>query len=137
MKYLYFCLILITVGCISDYTPDYIPDYTPLEGDINEQEEDGLYYTSVPMFIEINNVPPPFDVAGNFPYVLWINGQRVPYAPVKELTAVVDKVGRSEIKEIQYADIHKGWLYPHMSPPPHDEPETQGRTRSVRALHGE
>jgi hypothetical protein len=129
MKYLYFPIVLILTGCISNNQP--------LEGDFFQNQDEDIFYVSGPMFIEINNIPPPFDVAGNFPYVLWINGQRVPYAPVKELTAVVSKIGKDKIKEIDYADIHKGWLYPHMSPPPHDEPKIRGRTRSVGIKHGD
>ena len=125
MKYLYLPLVLILVGCISSNSPT--------EGDFLKREGNGMYYAHKPMLMEINSVPPPFDIGGNFPYVLWINGKRVPYAPMKELSAVVAKVGEDKIKDIDYADIHKGWLYPHLGPPPHELDEIPDRTRSVRA----
>ena len=93
MKYLYLPLVLILVGCISSNSPT--------EGDFLKREGNGMYYAHKPMLMEINSVPPPFDIGGNFPYVLWINGKRVPYAPMKELSAVVAKVGEDKIKDIE------------------------------------
>ena len=134
MKYLYFSIVLILVGCVSHHPPmEY--EVQPMEGDFFQNQDEGIYYVSDPMFVEINSVPSPFDINGNYPYVLWINGQRVPQAPMKELTAVVNKVGRDKIKNIDLADIHKGWLYPHHGPPPH-EPQPQGRTRQVGSKRG-
>ena len=83
-----------------------------------------------PYLMEINNVPPPFDVAGNFPYVLWVNGKHIPYPPHKDLGEVVAKVGKSNIPPINPLDIHKGWLQPHYARI-EDEKENSGRTRSL------
>ena len=75
-------------------------------------------YFQDPLFIEVNNVPPPFDVNGHFPYVLWINGERVLYAPTEEIQALIKKVGNNNIRKLNSSDIHAGWLKPHYGPSP-------------------
>lgn len=84
-------------------------------------------FFKTPLLMEINSVPPPFDVAGNYPYVLWINGRRVQNIPMGELRAVVNKVGKENIKQIDLADIHKGWLTPHYGPLLPAPPQAQRR----------
>ena len=66
------------------------------------------------IMIEINNVPPPFNLNGNNPYVIWMNGKRV-NLPKEDLKELVNKVGAENIPKINKGDIHKGWLYPHTS----------------------
>tara|TARA_B100001123_G_scaffold429447_1_gene547970 strand:+ start:1442 stop:1711 length:270 start_codon:yes stop_codon:yes gene_type:complete len=62
--------------------------------------------------IEINSIPPPFDINGNRPYVIWINGQRADLSQ-KEIKAIVANIGEENITESNSTDIHKGWLFPH------------------------
>ena len=64
------------------------------------------------VLVEINEVPPPFSLGGNNPYVVWMNGKRV-NLPKGDLEKLVRKVGRENIPKINPADIHKGWLWPH------------------------
>ena len=67
-------------------------------------------------FVEINNIPEPFDVAGSRPYVLWINGERIKHIPTEHLKKLVEIV-RSEVAPINTNnDIHAGWLTPHFVP---------------------
>jgi|TARA_B100001094_G_scaffold327178_1_gene384763 hypothetical protein len=65
-----------------------------------------------PILIEINNVPPPFDVAGNFPYVLWINGMYISNPDHKALHEIINKIGEDRIPGINPKDIHNGWIQP-------------------------
>lgn len=118
------------MGCVYSPPPSIV-HVTPSNPQALDSPPPLEAFFKAPLLMEINSVPPPFDVAGNFPYVLWINGQRVPYAPVQELRAVVNKVGEENIKEIDMADIHKGWLSPHYGPPSQDIPQAQGRTRTL------
>lgn len=67
---------------------------------------------SDPVFIEINEVPPPFDLGGASPYVVWMNGKRVKL-PKADLKRLVSKVGEENIPKADPYDIHKGWLWPH------------------------
>jgi len=62
--------------------------------------------------IEINSIPPPFDVNGRFPYVVWVNGKRVDM-PQKDILVLVEKIGKENIKPSNNKDIHIGWLTPH------------------------
>ncbi len=64
------------------------------------------------VLIEINSIPPPFDVAGNNPYVLWVNGCRIDMSK-KDLIEFVNKIGMENIEPMQTSDIHKGWIQPH------------------------
>ena len=104
---------------------------SPTEAESNSTEAVKVLVTHPegPYLMEINDVPPPFDVAGNFPYVLWINGKHIPSPPYKDLSGVVAKVGESNIPSIDPADIHKGWLEPHYAKT--KEEENLGRTRSL------
>ena len=87
MKYILIFLILFSSGCLqSNNTKGYS--------------------------IEINSVPPPFDLNGHAPYVLWINGKKVDL-PKEDLLALVNKVGVEKIPKINPLDIHKGWLWSH------------------------
>jgi hypothetical protein len=70
--------------------------------------------SSHPLLIEINSVPPPFDLGGNNPYVVWMNGRKV-HLPKEDLVVLVDKVGKKNIPNINLIDIHKGWLWPHFA----------------------
>ena len=89
MKYFCALLILLTTGCLQMKTKK-----------------------TQPVLIEINSVPHPFDLAGNNPYVVWMNGKRVKL-PKQDLSELVSKVGEENIPEIDSSDIHKGWLFPH------------------------
>lgn len=80
-------------------------------------------------FIEINSIPPPFDVNGRRPYAVWVNGQRVDM-PKKDIMALVNKIGKENIKPADTNDIHRGWLFSHFSEPPTDG--TLGRKRQAQ-----
>jgi len=67
-------------------------------------------------FVEINNIPQPFDVAGSRPYVLWINGERIKDIPMEDLKELVNKVSSEVVKFKPSHDIHAGWLTPHFVP---------------------
>ena len=62
--------------------------------------------------IEINSIPPPFNINGRFPYVVWMNGKRVDM-PQKDILALIKKIGKENIKPSNNKDIHIGWLIPH------------------------
>ncbi len=66
-------------------------------------------HTQGSYLMEINNIPEPFDVAGNYPYVLWINGERFS-APMNDLKNIVAQIGKENIPDIDRNDIHKGWM---------------------------
>ncbi len=67
-----------------------------------------------PVAVEINSVPPPFDMNGHNPYVVWMNGKRV-NLPKRDLLLLVDKVGKENIPTISHKDIHRGWLFPYFA----------------------
>ena len=64
------------------------------------------------ILIEINSVPPAFDLAGNHPYVLWINGVKI-NAKKQDIINFVNKIGMENIKPMTTSDIHNGWIEPH------------------------
>jgi hypothetical protein len=82
-----------------------------------------------PVFIEINQVPPPFDIGGVDPYVIWINGKREKVAP-HYIEPIIEKIGRKNIKPIDIPNLHEGWLRPHFFEQPEKEVHL-GRTRSL------
>ena len=73
--------------------------------------------------IEINSTPPPFDVNGVFPYVVWVNGRRVNMQK-KDIMALVDKIGKDNIKRANALDIHRGWLFSYFGGDSTDEFKT-------------
>lgn len=76
-----------------------------------EPNNKGQFY-----FVEINNIPQPFDVAGVRPYVLWINGERIKNVPMDDLRQLVNKVSSEVTPFKPKMDIHAGWLTPHFVP---------------------
>lgn len=100
--------VFLLLGCNSAPAPQ--PDL------ISYSHEDTIKVTT-PMFIEINSKPPPFDLGGATPYVLWVNGERF-HLPPSELIYLVNKIGANKINNTNVADIHKGWLYPIKGPFP-------------------
>lgn len=79
-----------------------------------------------PVFIEINQVPPPFDIGGRDPYVIWINGAKVK-VPSHYIQPIINDVGRENIRPIDIPNLHEGWIYPHYF----EQPQKQvGRVRS-------
>ena len=79
-----------------------------------------------PSVIEINTVPPPFDVNGRYPYVVWANGERVDMSR-GDVLALVKKIGKENIKIVESSDIHKGWLYSYLRGGPTNEFESKKR----------
>ena len=75
--------------------------------------------------IEINSIPPPFDVNGAYPYVVWANGRRV-NMPKKDIMILVDKIGKDNIKRSNTSDIHRGWLFSYFGGDTTDEFKTGG-----------
>ena len=69
---------------------------------------------SSPVAIEINSVPPPFDLGGHNPYVVWMNGKRV-NLPKKDVLSLVNQVGQDNIPPADVRDIHRGWLFPYFA----------------------
>ena len=51
-----------------------------------------------PVFVEINQIPPPFDLAGNDPYVVWVNGARV-HLPKEDIEPIIKKIGKENIRK--------------------------------------
>jgi hypothetical protein len=80
-------------------------------------------------FIEINSVPPPFDIDGRYPYVVWVNGERVSM-PKKDIVSLVNKIGKENIKRADTGDIHRGWLFSHLKGDPSNEFEQKQRSES-------
>jgi len=80
-------------------------------------------------FIEINSVPPPFDIDGRHPYVVWVNGERV-NMPKKDIIALVNKIGEENIKRADSKDIHRGWLFSHLKGDPSNEFQQKQRSKS-------
>tara|TARA_R100000808_G_scaffold24269_1_gene55501 strand:+ start:23786 stop:24181 length:396 start_codon:yes stop_codon:yes gene_type:complete len=87
------------------------------------------YWEDQPVFVEINQVPPPFDLAGHDPYVVWINGARV-RVPKEYIHPIIDTVGKENIQPIDIPNMHEGWLQPHFFEQA-DEAIHKGRTRIV------
>jgi hypothetical protein len=65
-----------------------------------------------PILIEINSIPHPFDVAGTFPYALWVNGMGISNPDQAALSEIIKKIGKENIPPIDMRDIHKGWTEP-------------------------
>jgi hypothetical protein len=119
VKYLSIILILIVFGCLQKRSL-----HKSMEASIAQEVK------QKPVLIEVNSVPPPFDLAGNNPYVVWMNGRKV-NLPKEDLTELVNKVGEENIPSIDLMDIHKGWLRPHYAKK-EEFPENRGRVRQVK-----
>ena len=67
------------------------------------------------LYIEVNSVPFPFDIAGYNPYVLWVNGKRFNYDK-NELIKIIENIGMENIPKLNPADMHNGdgWQRPHL-----------------------
>ena len=75
-------------------------------------------------FIEINSIPPPFDINGRHPYAVWVNGERIDL-PKKDILILVNKIGKENIKRADPQDIHRGWLFSHLTGSPSYEPNAK------------
>ena len=64
------------------------------------------------VLMEINSIPPPFNLGKHDAYVVWINGCRV-HPSKKSIVNFVNLVGKENFQSINVDDIHKGWLHPH------------------------
>tara|TARA_B100002019_G_scaffold287061_1_gene298474 strand:- start:430 stop:762 length:333 start_codon:yes stop_codon:yes gene_type:complete len=98
MKIFLFAVCLFFISCRSKSTPEVIIIDPP----------------NHPVAVEINSVPPPFDMNGYYPYVVWVNGKRI-NLPKKDLLMFVDKFGKDNIPKVTAKDIHQGWLYPYFA----------------------
>ena len=118
MRYLSFLLLGVLVGCVSQTSAPHQP--------VIKKQAPSLS----PTLIEINSVPPPFDLGGDDPYVVWMNGKKV-NLPKSDVVALVNKVGKENIPPIDVADIHKGWLWPHYVKR-EELPANTSRTRQLK-----
>ena len=114
MKYLLLSLVLFTSGCLSQ---------TALMEAFEDPE-------TRPVLMEINSIPPPFNLNGRSPYILWVNGVKADL-PMEDLVYLVNKVGVENIKPIEIADIHQGWLWPHFVKRREPEIPQNGRVRII------
>ena len=108
IKYLIIVLIAFLLGAQSNFNKPHKRENTiePIGADklkVLVTHTEGSY------LMEINSVPQPFDIAGTYPYVLWINGKRFSM-PQEDLKDIVAKIGAENIPTINSNDIHKGWL---------------------------
>ena len=85
-----------------------------------------------PVFIEINEVPPPFDVGGLDPYIIWINGARVKVPP-HYIHSIIKDVGIENIRPIDISHLHEGWIRPHYFEQPQKQAQA-GRARSLNDI---
>jgi hypothetical protein len=113
MKFILTLSCLITISCSQQRNASYSP-YSDREAIV---------------LIEINSVPPPFDINSKNPYAVWINGKKVD-PPIEYIEALVHKVGEENIPKINKKDIHKGWLHPWYVSISQEE-QKKGRTRIV------
>jgi hypothetical protein len=119
MKYFTLFLFFILLGCV--YSPK--PQKYFIQSPIDEVETKAV-------LIEINSVPAPFNLGGDDPYVVWMNGRKVDL-PKKDLVELVNKVGLQNIPDIDPVDIHKGWLWPHHAKR-EEFPKNISRTRQLK-----
>jgi hypothetical protein len=113
MKIYLFFTPLLLLGCaqLVDKRKSEVQEIMPkTEEEASTMESQNT--NSPPILIEINSVPPPFDVAGSFPYVLWINGMHIPSPDQKALSSIVNKIGEDKIPKVKPEDIHEGWIEP-------------------------
>lgn len=63
--------------------------------------------------IQINPLPHPFNVNGNIPYAVWVNGKRLNLTSV-EIKAVARSLNLEFEQPINTAQIHagEGWIFP-------------------------
>lgn len=108
IKYLIVVLIAFLLGAQSNFNKPSKTEPTT-EPIASDKLKVLVTHTEGSYLMEINSVPKPFDIAGSYPYVLWINGKRFSM-PQKELEDIVVKIGEENIPTINSNDIHKGWL---------------------------
>ena len=63
--------------------------------------------------IQVNPIPTPFNLNGNMPYAIWVNGKSLPMSP-KLSTDVARALNLNFAQPKNTAKIHngEGWLYP-------------------------
>jgi hypothetical protein len=63
--------------------------------------------------VQVNRLPHPFNVNGNLPFAVWVDGERVPLSRT-ELQAVGHTLNIQFSQPPDTAELHngKGWLYP-------------------------
>ena len=98
MKFFLGVSLLFFASCKKSYPPEPLP----------------FEVSNNPVAIEINSVPPPFDLGGHNPYVVWMNGKRV-NLPKKDVISLVNQVGEDNIPPADMRDIHRGWLFPYFA----------------------
>lgn len=101
-------MIAFLLGVQSNFNKDLVPEKSPQEID-KKKLKVLVTHTEGSYLMEINSVPEPFDVAGSYPYVLWVNGRRF-NVPMQELKGIVAQIGKENIPPIDNNDIHKGWM---------------------------
>lgn len=75
--------------------------------------------SSAPNFIpniyelQINPVPSPLNINGNLPYVVWVNGEKLPLTPQQSVD-LANSLNLNVTPPKNTAKIHQGegWLYP-------------------------
>lgn len=108
LKYIIIVMIAFLLGAQSNFNKTFVYEKQPQKFE-GKKLKVLVTHTEGSYLMEINSVPQPFDIAGNYPYVLWINGARF-HVPSKQLESVVASVGKENIPAINSNDIHKGWL---------------------------
>ena len=98
MKFIWLAVFTLFTSCVNSPDPEPIIINPP----------------PYPVAVEINSVPPPFDMNGYNPYVVWMNGKRV-NLPKKDVILLVNQVGEDNIPPADMRDIHRGWLFPYFA----------------------
>ena len=65
--------------------------------------------------VQVNSLPHPFNVGGNMPYQVWVNGERLPLNSDKA-NRIVDLLDLKPFEQPKNtAAIHNGagWMFPH------------------------
>tara|TARA_R100001594_G_C4009999_1_gene256718 strand:+ start:370 stop:729 length:360 start_codon:yes stop_codon:yes gene_type:complete len=96
MKYLYIVVLVGLVGCVQKSAPIAI---VPPFGESSE--------------VQINPLPHPFNLNGEMPYAVWVNGKKLPLSR-KQTHALAKSLNLDFIQPANTEAIHngEGWLEP-------------------------
>ena len=121
MKYIYILLCLFLFGF--SYDSKLISTIEPLTSLPPPPPPPNIAPPSLPpnfvpnfqefVEVQINSLPHPFNVNGNIPYAVWVNGERLPLNSI-ELKALAKSLNLKFEQPTSTAQINSGagWLFP-------------------------
>lgn len=105
-------LIGLIIATIQEPTSD--TELTSTKGSIDNYNKPGRLQAAQPINIQVNRIPHPFNLNGNLPFQVWVDGQHMPLDS-KEVQGVIEVLDIEFTQPEDTEEIHSGagWIFPH------------------------